>query len=309
MQPHQPTGNIIEFDTSRMSSLEQVPSPFHVPRPASVAELHRQLGQQLQTSLEADRLLGIFLTAVRALVPVSGLSYRHGPTDLRLELGEAAPHRTRYHLNHLGESIGELVFQRSTRFDDFELHQLEALLPCLLFPLRNALLYRAALLDALRDPLTGAGNRVAMQQTLTREVELARRHGQPLSVLMLDMDHFKSINDRFGHPCGDEVLKAVTTRLKSQLRNVDMVFRYGGEEFLVLLSNTPEKSAALVGQRLCQAVNSMEFCSHDGHLPLTVSMGCASYRVPETLDALLARADSALYQAKRNGRNQMRLAV
>src|SRR5690606_14665929 len=148
---------------------------------------------------EVDRILALFFQEVQRLVPLNALSYQLAASDLRLELGERANHSAGYRLSHEGEYLGELIFRRNLRFSDEELGQLESLLASLLFPLRNALLYHSALQSALRDPLTDTGNRIAMSQALQREIEMARRSLQPLSVLMVDIDHFKSINDRFGH--------------------------------------------------------------------------------------------------------------
>jgi diguanylate cyclase (GGDEF)-like protein len=177
-----------------------------------------------------------------------------------------------------------------------------------LFPLRNALLYRAALQTALRDPLTETGNRVAMTQTLQREVDMARRNLQPLSVLMVDIDHFKQINDQHGHSIGDEALKAVANALKDSLRNVDMVFRYGGEEFLVLLSNTSREAASMVGERLRMAVMGIQYLVEHRAIALSVSLGCACLLPGESMESLLRRADSALYVSKREGRNRLSMA-
>lgn len=307
MQQTQPT-NVIELDPGKFQSgRRHRPSARKLAR--NVAEVHRQLSLQLQTTLELERLLGLFHDAIAQVLPTAGLTFTHAPTEAKVELGGAGLQAVSYRLTHAGENLGELGFNFLRRPDELELHQLEALMPCLLFPLRNALLYRAAVRNALRDPLTGAGNRVAMDQALSREIELARRHGQPLSLIMLDLDHFKTVNDRFGHQCGDEVLREVAQELKAQMRNVDMVFRFGGEEFLILLSNTPAEAAAVVGQRLCEAVEAMRFVGPEGRVPLSVSLGCATYRTPESLDSLLGRADAALYQAKRNGRNQLRMAI
>ena len=147
-----------------------------------------------------------------------------------------------------------------------------------------------------------------MDQTLQREIELSRRHLQPLSVLMLDIDHFKQVNDTHGHSTGDVVLKAVAALIKNQLRNVDMVFRYGGEEFLILLSNTSREAAAMVGERLRFAAQSEEYQA-DGHtIVLTVSLGCSTLLPGESAESLLRRADSALYVAKREGRNRLEMA-
>jgi diguanylate cyclase (GGDEF)-like protein len=147
-----------------------------------------------------------------------------------------------------------------------------------------------------------------MEQTLQREIDMSRRHAQPLSVLMLDIDHFKRVNDDHGHGAGDEVLRAIAASIKAQLRNVDMVFRYGGEEFLILLSNTGREAAAMVGERLRQATQSEEYFADGQLIEITVSLGCSTLLPGESADSLLRRADSALYVAKREGRNRLAMA-
>jgi len=300
--------NTIDFDAAKLQRLGYASRGQRLLKPVSLAQLRQQLSLQLQTSLEVDRILGLFFQEVQRLVPLNALSYQLAASDLRLDLGERANHSAGYRLSHEGEYLGELTFRRNQRFSDDELGQLESLLASLLFPLRNALLYRAALQSALRDPLTDTGNRIAMNQSLQREVDLARRNLQPLSVLMLDIDHFKSINDRFGHATGDEVLKAVATVLKDSLRNIDMVFRYGGEEFLVLLSNTSREAAQMVGERLRLAVLGLQHVEEGRALELSISLGCATLLAGESPDSLLRRADNALYVSKREGRNRLSMA-
>lgn len=306
MAPRTPT-NTIDFDAAKLQRLGYS-HPHPAPRPTSLAHLRQRLNLQLQTSLEVDRILNLFFQEVSQLVPLDALSYQLSNHDLRLELGARASHSAGYRLNHAGEYLGELIFRRNQRFSEDELGQLESLMASLVFPLRNALLYRSALQHALRDPLTDTGNRIAMNQVLQREVELARRNLQPLSVLMLDIDHFKNINDRFGHATGDLVLKAVASALKDSLRNIDMVFRYGGEEFLVLLSNTGREAAQLVGERLRLAVMSLQPPSSAEPQALSISLGCATLLPGETVDDLQRRADNALYMSKREGRNRLSMA-
>ncbi|WP_043310850.1 GGDEF domain-containing protein [Pseudomonas sp. ML96] len=307
MVPNNPS-NTIDFDAAKLQRLGYASRTQRLLKPVSLAQLRQQLSLQLQTSLEADRILDLFFREVQRLVPISALSYQLAACDLRLELGERANHSASYRLSHQGEYLGELTFRRNQRFTDDELGQLESLLASLLFPLRNALLYRAALQSALRDPLTDTGNRIAMNQAMQREIDLARRSLQPLSVLMLDIDHFKSINDRFGHATGDEVLKAVAGSLKNSLRNIDMVFRYGGEEFLVLLANTSREAAQMVGERLRLAVLGLQYLEEGRALELSISLGCATLLPGESSDSLQRRADSALYVSKREGRNRLSMA-
>ncbi|MBX9404226.1 GGDEF domain-containing protein [Pseudomonas baetica] len=300
--------NAIDFDSAKLQRLGFGQQPPLLERPASLAQLRQQLSLQLQTSLEPQRILGLFFREVQRLVPLDALSYVHQGSDLRLEFGTRGHHSVSYSLSHEGEHMGELVFRRNQRFNDQEQGHLESLLSSLLYPMRNALLYRAATQSAMRDSLTGTGNRIAMDQTLQREIEMSRRHLQPLSVLMLDIDHFKRVNDSHGHSAGDDVLKAVAASIKGQLRNVDMVFRYGGEEFLILLSNTSREAAALVGERLRYAAQANEYYADGQLIELTVSLGCSTLLPGESAESLLRRADSALYVAKREGRNRLAMA-
>ena len=300
--------NAIDFDSAKLQRLGFGQQPRILERPISLAQVRQQLVLQLQTSLEPQRILGLFFREIQRLVPLDALSYQHKASDLRLEFGQRGHHSISYSLSHEGEHLGELTFRRNQRFTEQEQGNLESLLSALLFPMRNALLYRVATQSALRDPLTDTGNRVAMDQTLQREIDMSRRHLQPLSLLMLDIDHFKCINDTHGHSAGDEVLKAVAASIKGQLRNVDMVFRYGGEEFLILLSNTGREAAAMVGERLRFATQAKEYLADGKSIELTVSLGCSTLLPGESAESLLRRADSALYVAKREGRNRLAMA-
>jgi diguanylate cyclase (GGDEF)-like protein len=300
--------NAIDFDSAKLQRLGFGQQPAILERPVSLAQLRQQLSLQLQTSLEPQRILGLFFREIQRLVPLDALSYTHKASDLRLEFGVRGHHSVSYSLSHEGEHLGELVFRRNQRFNVQEQANLESLLSALLYPMRNTLLYRAATQSALRDPLTDTGNRIAMDQTLQREIEMSRRHLQPLSLLMLDIDHFKHINDTHGHSAGDDVLRAVAASIKSQLRNVDMVFRFGGEEFLILLSNTGREAAAMVGERLRFAAQARNYSADGNTIELTVSLGCSTLMPGESSESLLRRADSALYVAKREGRNRLAMA-
>ncbi|MHC8412258.1 GGDEF domain-containing protein [Pseudomonas sp. Hz4] len=300
--------NAIDFDVAKLQRLGLGQQSSLRERPVSLAQLRQKLSLQLQTSLEPQRILGLFFREIQRLVPLDTLIYQHKASDLRLEFGLRGHHSISYSLSHEGEHLGDLMFRRNQRFSEQEQCHLESLLSALMYPMRNALLYRAATQSALRDPLTDTGNRIAMDQTLQREIEMARRHLQPLSLLMLDIDHFKHINDNHGHSAGDDVLKAVAASIKSQLRNVDMVFRFGGEEFLILLSNTNREAAALVGERLRFAAQAEDYAADGNRVELTVSLGCSTLLPGESADSLLRRADSALYVAKREGRNRLAMA-
>ncbi len=152
------------------------------------------------------------------------------------------------------------------------------------------------------DALTGLPNRRSLDTALAAQCALARREGRPCAVLMLDLDHFKAINDTHGHAVGDAVLRAFGRRLQSQLRRSDLCARYGGEEFVVLLAGTPFEPAEEVGERLRASVSAAPLVPG---VTATVSVGTASYRADDDMTSLLARADTALYEAKRSGRNRV----
>ncbi|PHS64426.1 MAG: GGDEF domain-containing protein [Thalassobium sp.] len=275
------------------------------PKPDIRPEVLLRLSGKLQTTLELSQLLEIFFEEIQQAVLVDGISFSHNAHNLLLSYGRNSVHSASYRLQTQQDYMGDLAFHRSTRFREHELANLEGLLTTLVYPMRNALRYHEALAAAFRDPLTGAGNRVALDKTLQREIELTKRHGQQLSILMLDLDHFKLVNDEFGHSMGDKVLKEAVTCITGCIRQTDMCFRYGGEEFLVMLSNAEHAGALRIAERIRMSISSLAFSNEKGRLQVTTSIGCATLTMEDSMDSLVQRADKALYQAKHNGRNRV----
>lgn len=266
-----------------------------------------RLIQILQTTLDLEHLLDLFYAEVQQAVPFDGLRYTQDEQVIDCTVGKQARNKCSYRLITSKDNLGEITFSRSKRFKETELSILENILKIIVYPLRNALNYRDAVRASLTDPLTGAGNRISLINTLRREIELARRYNQPMLVLMVDMDRFKSINDTFGHGCGDDILKQLTATMTDEIRRSDSVFRYGGEEFVILLSNTSEELAVQIAERLRCTIESLN-CESDGKkVPTTVSIGIASLRNGDTISKLLERADQAMYRAKTSGRNQIQV--
>ena len=157
------------------------------------------------------------------------------------------------------------------------------------------------------DALTSLYNKRYLQEGLRIEVARSLRYKNPLSMLMVDVDHFKEINDQEGHPTGDSVLQQLATTLVNGVRGIDLVARYGGEEFAVLLPETTESGAALVAERLRNTVERQRFLDDQGEPlhPISISVGIASLDARlESSEALIKAADDALYEAKRLGRNR-----
>lgn len=159
---------------------------------------------------------------------------------------------------------------------------------------------------AITDGLTGVYVRRHLMDRFQAEIDRCKRFGLKLSFLMIDVDHFKRFNDEYGHLVGDVVLRHVAATIKSNTREVDLVGRYGGEEFGVLLIETDESHAVMAAQRIRQAVAEKTFTAYDENLKVTISLGCATYSPGRTeLSPIVEAADSALYEAKRQGRDRV----
>ncbi|MGC2854794.1 diguanylate cyclase [Novispirillum sp. DQ9] len=158
---------------------------------------------------------------------------------------------------------------------------------------------------ATTDPLTGTRNRRAFFDMAGREIIRSERTGAPLCAVMLDIDHFKAVNDRYGHAGGDAVLRAVVARIGAEIRPVDILGRLGGEEFALVLPDTDGDGAMLVAERLRQALAAAPVPADGVDIPVTSSFGVAVLTAGEALDSLLGRADAALYAAKTSGRNRV----
>jgi diguanylate cyclase (GGDEF)-like protein len=208
-----------------------------------------------------------------------------------------------------GENIGLLVCA-TTKRDAFlanDIQALESVSDILATATQNARYVDRVRQLAYRDGLTGLFNRRYFDSRLVDEVTRAARYGGGVSVLMIDLDHFKKINDEFGHMVGDDVLRAISALFLRQLRKVDVVCRYGGEEFAVVLPATQGASAAAVAEKLRRAVANNEFAGVP--YPVTVSIGVAEFPAHGiTRDDIVRAADAALYNAKEAGRNQVCLA-
>ncbi len=182
---------------------------------------------------------------------------------------------------------------------------MENLMCSLVYPLRNASMYQLAMKSAFQDPLTGINNRASLEKSLPREINLAQRHGTPLTLLVIDVDHFKNINDTHGHQIGDAVLRELTSVFAECVRTTDLVFRYGGDEFVISLSNTDIEGARDVAERIREGIEKCQFSVGNVRLVVSASVGMTELNGRDTLESAFRRADEALLLAKREGRNRV----
>jgi diguanylate cyclase (GGDEF)-like protein len=209
-----------------------------------------------------------------------------------------------------GQALGVLVLdsERAGAFHPGEVQSLESVADICATAIQNAHYVDRVKQLAYLDGLTGIFNRRFFELRISEEVERARRFGTGLAVIMIDIDQFKRLNDEFGHLLGDEVLRQVSSMFHQQLRKIDVVCRYGGEEFAILLSQTNQQLALGVTEKLRRLVETWQFPG----VPraVTISAGVASY--PDhgsTRDELVRSADTGLYAAKQAGRNRVCLAA
>jgi len=162
----------------------------------------------------------------------------------------------------------------------------------------------AAREKATHDSLTGLPNRLAYEDRISEEIERARRYKHPLTLAVLDVDFFKKINDSYGHPAGDNVLKILAELFRKRTRESDFIARFGGEEFMLILTETDPESALSVADKLRQTVEEANFHFRENRVPVTISCGLTGYREGDEKGSLYERADTALYEAKESGRNR-----
>lgn len=159
---------------------------------------------------------------------------------------------------------------------------------------------------SITDPLTKLFNRRHFEVEFEREFKRAKRYNNPLSIAVADIDFFKKINDNYGHSCGDYVLREIAYILVNNFRQTDLIFRYGGEEFVIILTETAGENSLIPLERLRKAVENNNFRFNNQDLKITLSIGVSSNMELATTSELFDDADKALYEAKNNGRNQIR---
>jgi diguanylate cyclase (GGDEF)-like protein len=262
----------------------------------------------LQTTLKLEPLFDLFFGQLQHLLKINSCAYSFQDKNITVKLGKGSTHTTDYSLRLQDTYLGNIVFSRKQRFTTPELEQLEGLLSILIYPLRNTLSYRDAIQQALSDPLTGLANRGALEQAIAHQWQMAQRYDQHFCVLMLDIDLFKNINDTYGHGVGDNVIKAVANSISDTTRQTDVAYRYGGEEFVVILNKSELSGAMIIAERIREnvAALSVPIDKKSGKkIGVTISIGGSCSAYCSDTNELMQQADKVLYCAKNAGRNRV----
>lgn len=270
-------------------------------------QAHLDLAMALQMSLEVDWVVHKFMEHIHSYLLFDGYSYACDEPMVNLQHARTQGHSCSYNLDLENSKLGKVTLFRGRKFAESELVLLENLLTILLYPLRNAIQYKKTSLLAYSDALTGARNRSTFDETLDREIRLSQRHGQDLALLVVDIDHFKKVNDTYGHSVGDDALKAVADTLHNCIRTTDMLFRYGGEEFVIFLTNSDCEKSFVIADRILESVRDIDLQVMGQALDLSVSIGLTCLDTHDTRESLFGRADEAMYSAKNEGRDQIKM--
>lgn len=293
------------FSLSEMS-FAQVPSYAGItPPPAWQHGLIASQGlvEQLQTTLDLQQQLQMISMAAGKIVPLCGMSLQTGVGEFAAPGSVRGDYEYRSMLVLHEQCLGEVIYSSDQAISPLSQRRLSELESQWLFALRNALVVTRLQQLALRDTLTGLGNRRYFDEAFARSLQLAERKNQQVALVLLDLDNFKQVNDNFGHHAGDDVLLAVADAMRTTLRASDTLFRFGGDEFAVLLCGEDAQSVELVAHRLVKSISSHHQCEK---FNVSASAGLACYRTADTDKTLFGRADAALYQAKLAGKNAVR---
>ncbi len=262
----------------------------------------------LQTTLDLKSMMLMFSREVNNSVSHSGIVYHQVESQTELTIGRCTKQKCSFQLLVEKQKLGEITFMSGKPFTQKQRAQLEFMLASLVYPLRNALQYLSAYQASMTDPLTGKNNRLILNATLKHEIGLFHRYKTPLTLLVMDIDCFKKINDEHGHECGDRVIQAIADTIAECVRETDTLVRYGGDEFVVLLSNTTARGAYRISEHIRDTLANLQVIYEGNSINFTTSIGSASLNDNDIGNSLFTRADEALLLAKKCGRNCTRLS-
>lgn len=263
------------------------------------------LVSQLQTTLELQQQLDIFSMAAGKIMPLSSLQLNTAVGEFKASGSAPGRHEHRSVLVLNQQCLAELLYHSEYPFTPMLQRELLQRETEWLFALRNALVVARLQQLALKDNLTSLGNRRFFDESLNKILKQSSRTGQLCALLLLDLDNFKQVNDLYGHHTGDDVLLAVSDVMRDTLRDSDSLFRFGGDEFAIILTETNAEGAQLVAHRLVKAINHNYLCQHYN---VTASAGLAIYQQEQDCQQFFRAADRALYAAKLAGKSTVRLA-
>ncbi|GLX79853.1 hypothetical protein tinsulaeT_31930 [Thalassotalea insulae] len=253
------------------------------------------LSEQLQTSLELNVLLNIFALEAAKYVDFSGLYFKQAEISAAARGSKAGKKERRYELKINNHYVGTLTYALNAPISISNNKVIKQLHQVLLHPLNNAIKYQKAMQLALQDGLTGLGNRRYFDQQLKRAMHHANRQHSKVGMIVCDLNKFKTINDTYGHKIGDDILLHFADALRASVRDSDSLFRFGGDEFVVLVEDANENSLLVIEERIHQAINA---CCLLSKYQVSCSLGASLMNRADSEQSFFERTDQLLYQNK-----------
>jgi len=286
------TLNILESQTSAFNIFNTL-----TPEVIEYKSEKSSLIQQLQTTLDLNKLLDIFAMEASKYVNFSGLYFKNQLVSVALRGSQKSKNERQFELKLNGEFIGTLSYEANQPISMRHYQNLERIHQTLLYPLKNALQYHQAMQLAMQDGLTGLGNRRYFDEQLNRAMHYANRQHTKVGLVLGDLNKFKVINDTFGHSVGDQVLKEFANLLRQCIRDSDSVFRFGGDEFAIIVESTTEDTLDIVKNRIKNALKTNVLLAK---YQVGCSLGATFMNRADNESTLFERADGALYRQKIN---------
>lgn len=257
----------------------------------------------LQTTLDIKEMLNLFSHEINETVPHSGIQYSHTESLTNISVGRSTKQKCKFQLLVEKQQLGEITFSSGKPFTQKQSAQLEFLLASLVYPLRNALQYLSSFQASVTDTLTGKNNRFIMSTCLKHEIASYRRYKTPFTMLIVDVDALKDINESHGRKAGDKTIKATADIISECLRDSDTLIRYAGDEFVIILSNTTLSGAHNIAEHIRDVIENTQIINKGKIINFTVSVGGACISSRDNGNSLLAKSYEALRHSKRDGRN------
>ncbi len=263
------------------------------------------LNELLQTSLDMQDILQIFADEVASYFPLTGINFNFSDDSIKTNNYDKGCCQYQSLLSSTSETLGTLCYSSTQAFSQEQQILLAACQEKLFYPIKNAILFITVQKQAREDHLTGLANRGRFDTVLDETVQQHQLIDDELTLVLLDLDNFKQANDRWGHDAGDQVLVEFADIIRQAIRKTDYAFRFGGDEFAVILEGANTMVATRIAKQIKKMVNCSDLLNHMG---VSTSIGFSSLNKQEQKTDFFKRADMALYSAKNAGRNCLRTA-